>query len=73
MGNILKNVVHAPVGQADFGLYYGVTFSPAVNDVNPLNLMTFGFVMSDPYADCGATITTSYSACPSVSTIWSIK
>ena len=82
MAQPLNNAKHDPVNQASVGLVSGQTFSPAIQNIRPLGLLTFGFVVGDFYANCGATITTGwsaiagvstgFSACAGVSTGWSI-
>jgi hypothetical protein len=81
MGTPFRTTRHDPVAQAIWGLAQGVTFSPDVDDVRPLGLMTFGFVVSDTYIGITTPVTnysvcpgvtTSFSACPTVSTTWNL-
>ena len=81
MGQPLNNARHNPTAQAVGGLVKGQVYGIDIDDRAPLSLLTFGFLISDQYSNCGPAITTnfsacptvatSFSACPSVSTIWS--
>lgn len=78
-----RNVKHDPINQATYGLAFGVTHSPFINDIRPLGLETFGFVVSlDSFINCPSVstsysscpnVSTSYSACPTINTSWSLK
>lgn len=71
MGHPFNNVRFGPFSQATYGLFKGASLTTLqVFEGTPLGLMTFGFLISDEYSDCGPTVTTSFSACPAVATSW---
>lgn len=72
MGTPFRTTFHDPVNNALQGLAIGATFSPDISDIAILGLATFGLVVSDTYIACPSP-TTSFSACPGVTTIWSLK
>lgn len=72
MGTPFRTTFHDPVNNALQGLAIGATYSPDISDIAILGLATFGLVVSDTFVACGLP-TTSFSACPGVTTTWSLK